>query len=272
MTAFAAQGLKTWMQTFSVMKDPDIVGFSAYETAKEKMDQRGAYFGAEMLGSAVVQLWNEGRQDEAKMGPFLWETWDTGSHMSDGRVVRSDLFREAVKSGRSLPFGARQTEELYAKDNEVDEGGQGYGAYKKVLEDYISNLPINNVYLTEIRQFNLDMLEWLTIYLYLGNVSQKMHQLNKDKHGFEDEGEDISAFMKSRETDSVPSERIHLASGPNAQAITNLAEQLNIKPQGIGPVCSPFFERRKQACHDVGRGCGCVACTCCGRADLIPSR
>eukprot|EP00178_Gracilaria_changii_P004166 TRINITY_DN164_c0_g1_i11.p1 TRINITY_DN164_c0_g1~~TRINITY_DN164_c0_g1_i11.p1 ORF type:complete len:1662 (-),score=296.66 TRINITY_DN164_c0_g1_i11:8067-13052(-) len=178
--AFASQGLQKWMFEFEVAHDPNEnkdADSSRRENGMENLKKRCEYFGAELLGSAAMHVWweNGGRGRERGSNPMLWTTWKEGSEMRDGRVVKEELLKDAMESGECLPFGAEDVK-WRRREVEGDKMRYGYDEYKEVLAEFMSELPVRCSYVREMRKFDVNMLEWLTIILHLGGMSLGMER------------------------------------------------------------------------------------------------
>eukprot|EP00178_Gracilaria_changii_P012641 TRINITY_DN35771_c0_g1_i1.p1 TRINITY_DN35771_c0_g1~~TRINITY_DN35771_c0_g1_i1.p1 ORF type:complete len:1831 (-),score=243.65 TRINITY_DN35771_c0_g1_i1:266-5041(-) len=169
--AFAAQGLEKWMDEFQVARDPQSTAEKGGKQAFLHFHERGKYFGAQLLASAALQLWTD-YEDYEGSSPMLWDIWSQESSISDGLVVKNELFLEAITNGLSLPFGAPQ---VYMS-NEVEKrfgktSSLGYDAYKGLLEEFISELPVRSCFVEQMRKYDVHMWEWLTILLHLGRCA-----------------------------------------------------------------------------------------------------
>lgn len=172
---FASQGLQSWISQFDVASRPSHDPFEAGKTAMQSMCDRGQYFGSEIIASACMHLWKEIGHQHA-VSPMLWSCWDNDSDMCDGRVVKQELFKAAIASGECLPFTSPHVHQLEATSKRRDGKVQyGYEAYQHVLEYFVSELPVRSICVDEMRKFDIEMLEWLTIILHLGMLSRKLH-------------------------------------------------------------------------------------------------
>lgn len=173
---FASQGLQQWISQFDVALCPAHDPFESGKPAMQSMCDRGQYFGAQVVASACMHLWREVGHQQG-VSPMLWSCWDGDSDICDGRVVKQELFKAAIASGECLPFASAHVHQLDATSKRRD--GQveyGYEAYRHVLEYFVSELPVRSTCVQEMRRFDVDMLEWLTIILHLGMASQKLQR------------------------------------------------------------------------------------------------
>ncbi|KAI0567490.1 Sel1-repeat containing protein [Gracilaria domingensis] len=129
--------------------------------------------------------------------------------MDDGRVVKQELFRDAIEKGECLPFEASQIEHLKPYEVERGERHYGYDAYRELLGEFISELPVLSSFVIEMREFDVNMLEWLTILLHLGTTALKLEN-------------DISDAFDSSTEAAVPLSRSN-------EAVSLLCSQLGVK-------------------------------------------
>ncbi|KAI0558860.1 Sel1-repeat containing protein [Gracilaria domingensis] len=243
--AFASQGLQQWMSEFRVALEPATVGEdTTRRTAVERFREKGEYFAAELLASATLHLWGE-HGPEQGLSPFLWREWGKQSEMSDGRVVKQELFRDAIMKGECLPFGAGQFRNLLLSSSPEDELRVGYDSYRESLAEFVSELPIQSSFVQEMRRFDVNMLEWLTIVLHLGCIARSSRQGGSR----EDEGEEYQKKVKSRglplegsqSSDDSGIEGVGIGRAMRCDEVVNtLRLQLNMKEIGNSDSLEPF--------------------------------
>lgn len=231
-SAFAAQGLREWISEFEAVLGPESQSIRSCETATEKLFQRGRYFGAEVLASASLHLWSEFHPGVAS-SPFLWDAWKEDSHMSDGRLVKQELFQEAIRSGEALPFGTPHLRDLEDQGEYEERANFTYEPYRDFLHEFISELPVKSIYTTEIRHFDVGMLEWLTILLHLGTLSLRIDRRNSRKENSDQrsvgssESTDSSESSSSSESSESTTENEKFSWIDSDQAVATLKAQLN---------------------------------------------
>lgn len=114
------------------------------------------------------------------MEQTLWSGWKEGSSMHGGQIVKGELLKEAMKSGVGLPFGVAHLIEGEKKKLASD---VRYGAYSEHLESKARKLEVKDEFRSEARKLNVEMMEWLTILLYMGRrftLLQKEYLKNND--------------------------------------------------------------------------------------------
>ncbi|PXF47042.1 Cytochrome c oxidase assembly factor 7 [Gracilariopsis chorda] len=232
-STFAAQGLKEWMTEFEAVLGPDSQSPRSRATATEKLFQRGRYFGAEVLASASLHLWSEFHPGVAS-SPFLWDAWKEDSHMTDGRLVKQELFHEALRSGEALPFGTPHLRDLEEQEECEELVSFSYEPYRDFLTEFITELPVKSIYTTEIRSFDVGMLEWLTILLHLGTLSLRVDRGNSRKENSDQrsvgssERNGSSESSSSTESTEATTKNEKFSWIDSDQAVATLRAQLNI--------------------------------------------
>eukprot|EP00178_Gracilaria_changii_P002659 TRINITY_DN1396_c0_g1_i6.p1 TRINITY_DN1396_c0_g1~~TRINITY_DN1396_c0_g1_i6.p1 ORF type:complete len:1292 (-),score=238.65 TRINITY_DN1396_c0_g1_i6:876-4694(-) len=166
-TVLVSQGLQKWMSEFEVALEPETQEAHEELSSNERYMRRGKYFGAEVLGSAAMHLWR-GNHSMNGMSPMLWDTWEDGSDMADGRLVKRELLQDAVQKGHCLPYEASHWDQMSQRLDEQPLEQVGYNDYKDVLKEFIAELPIRYTFVNEMEKFDVNMLEWMTILLHLG--------------------------------------------------------------------------------------------------------
>ncbi|KAI0567757.1 Sel1-repeat containing protein [Gracilaria domingensis] len=237
--AFAAQGLKDWLSEFDVVPDPDAQPYDHSLTALDRLRRRGRYFSTQVLASATLQLWPDHEYGQGS-GPFLWDAWPAESHMSDGRVVKQELFELAIRSGRALPFRVPHLKDLEGLEEYDDLIPYGYDAYREVLTEFITELPVKWIHVREIREFDINKLEWLTILIYMGMLSRqckaKQRECRKSVESTSTSSSDHSSSSSSSSSSdsSVAVYLEHTCSNVDSdQAIATLRAQLNVPNQPV---------------------------------------
>ena len=193
--AFAAQELSGWIRDFAVASDPSREDESGRDrrTASKYFQRKRDYFAGRVLASAVMHLWPEKTSlpflDHTSMyreSPMMWESWDDSSDVAYGCLSKNELLRNAVRSGEGLPFGAKQFNYLFDDDDDDDDDmrkkkeetinviieAQGYAMYAGKLKRVTESMPTN--FGPDIERFDVERLEWLTIFLNLGHTLQTM--------------------------------------------------------------------------------------------------
>eukprot|EP00178_Gracilaria_changii_P013374 TRINITY_DN378_c0_g1_i1.p1 TRINITY_DN378_c0_g1~~TRINITY_DN378_c0_g1_i1.p1 ORF type:complete len:1671 (-),score=197.94 TRINITY_DN378_c0_g1_i1:6821-11833(-) len=213
---FAAQGLQKWISSFNVAPDPDDDKVYNQGDTEDIREQRTAYFASEVLASAVMQLWPELSNSSAtSTSPFFWNLWNKDSHMAQGRLVKDELLKSAVLSGRGLPFGVPHALKRLTQRRK---NCVSYRIYHRHLSSVKAGLSIRDEFCSQIDDFNVEKLEWLTIILNLGNVALQ-HQMNTIPDS--DDSDLTSEIIEDqRRRSRSPTEGV-------SQAIANLRAQLN---------------------------------------------
>lgn len=235
--AFASQGLQRWMSEFEVALEPwRREEKNRSKSGMERFQERGDYFAAEVLASATMHLWGEYGKEKG-VSPFLWKGWDDLSEMSDGRVVKQELLREAIEKGICLPFGARQSRNLVEWTDVDGELRVGYDAYQESLREFISELPVQSSFVQEMRKFDVNMLEWLTIVLHIGHMAQALVRESASGNGRAEGEEKVQNSHVSREWSRSSRDGIDEESAEGVErgdeAVRNLCAQLNMKETSL---------------------------------------
>lgn len=212
---FVAQGLQTWIADFDVAEDPDATLIPESMKAMEHLEKRLSYYASEVLSSAVMQLWPELSDSSSSISPFFWNLWKEKSHMAEGRLVKDELLRSAIISGRGLPFGVPHS---LRRLTQRRKDHVGYGIYHRHLNSVIAALSIREEFCAEIDDFNIEMLEWLTVLLSLGSVASH--------HSVARIGEKNDSDLSS-DVNEDQSQSSHRTAEGKSQAQSNLAKQLN---------------------------------------------
>ncbi|KAI0560151.1 Sel1-repeat containing protein [Gracilaria domingensis] len=225
---FATQGLENWMQECRVPLDPNIPIRDTDTGAKDRFLERGQCFASQLLASAMLHLWSE-HNDAKGISPILWDRWNEHSNMSDGRIVKQDLFRYAVQEGICLPFGAPQDKLFKERGEEY----WSYEAYREMLAEFTSNLPVWFSPVKERRKFNVNMLEWLTILLHLGRLSRKLgvaDQPDQHRDGASGDSRDASDHEPGSGSNAQDMKSRLIINISTAEgALSNLSSQLGIR-------------------------------------------
>ncbi|CAN8075749.1 unnamed protein product [Agarophyton chilense] len=232
---FAAQGLKDWLADFDVVSDPDAQPSDPGLSAIDRLRQRGRYFSTQVLASATLQLWPDYDLGLCS-GPFLWDEWPVDSQMSDGHVVKQELFEQAIRSGKALPFCVPHLKDLEGLEEYDDLTPYGYDAYRDVLTEFIAELPVKSIHTREIREFDIDKLEWLTILMYMGTLSRECRAKQKARRKADeasstsssDDDHDFSSSTSSSGSSSSTDFMSKLCDVDSDQAVATLRAQLNI--------------------------------------------
>lgn len=166
--SFCAQGLSHWVRDFMVAKESGQNSEDHFSRNHDKYVLWRDYFASEVLASAAFHLLSDG-DEEIKCGnPLLWPEWPVSSNISDGRITKDELLSLAVHFGDILPFGAPHYKSLRrtASGSHV-----GYTPYNGRLNRVCDELPTK--FGKDIKNFDSDKLEWLTILLFLGYKAAK---------------------------------------------------------------------------------------------------
>lgn len=215
---FAAQGLQSWIADFDVAEDPDANVMPETMNAMEHLQKRSSYYASEVLSSAVMQMWPELSNSSSSISPFFWNLWREKSHMAEGRLVKDELLRSAIVSGRGLPFGIPHSVKRLTQKRKDH---VGYDIYHRHLNSVIAGLSIRDEFCAEIDDFNIEMLEWLTVLLSLGNVASQDPVAGTGENVDSDLSRD---FWNDQRSSSRRTEG-------KSYAISNLTKQLNWSPE-----------------------------------------
>lgn len=158
-TAFASQGLQEWVSDF-VVSDPPNISDKDPESMCDIFEARRHHFAAELLASAAMH--NRPHIARPLGNPLLWERWRSDSFMADGLLKKKELFWDAVVAGDGLPFGASQT----GNEDGLLDPDKCYRDYGQKLARAVERMPCR--FGPSIQKFDVAMLEWLTIALYIG--------------------------------------------------------------------------------------------------------
>ncbi|CAN8077113.1 unnamed protein product [Agarophyton chilense] len=223
---FAAQGMKEWISSFKIAKDPDTHNLSDHDVSANIREQRSAYFASEVLASAVMQLWPElSNSTSTSMSPFFWNLWNEESQMAHGRLVKDELLKNAVLTGKGLPFGIpHRMKRLTQRPKDR----VSYRIYHRHLSSVKAGLSIRDEFCAQIDDFNVEKLEWLTITLNLGNVALQ-NPMNQSPGS--DDSDTASEIIEDRGKHS------RAPADDNTQALANLRNQLNWFPSENTTTC-----------------------------------
>ncbi|PXF49336.1 hypothetical protein BWQ96_00910 [Gracilariopsis chorda] len=223
---FAAQGLRTWLAEFKVSLNRNRHG--ERRTGTKDWEELKSHFASEILASVfspcVMQLCPElegGRHRNNKMRPMLWIGWKKGSVMHSGRLLKKELLKNAVSSGEVLPFGVAHKAFLrHRKDSDAE---IGYTEFSRQLSSKIRSLDVKREFCSEIQNLDVEMLEWLTILLYMGRRSLKMREgrlENREEVSKGDEGSGTGGSVND-----IADSDDEIVDDSLGQATRNLAQQ-----------------------------------------------
>lgn len=164
VSVFVAQGLSHWVAEFKVAEE-DISLIHSKDA--QHFSARRDYYAAEILAAAVHVMPPCSTFKLDSPNPYFLSPFSIANDKDDIRFQKQEMLRQALSEGHAFPYGEPHFQPNLSNLTLSDKHCQvGYKSYAVKLRTFLESLPSR--FPTESLDFDVEKLEWLTIFLHFG--------------------------------------------------------------------------------------------------------